>query len=214
MSGHCPTGPVTRRMARLARARGVLLQAVLAVLLLAGCAAAPVVPAVPAAPAVLARTVYLVRHAEKGAQPAADPPLTAAGEARALALAGVLADAGVRSIITTHLLRTRDTGRPLAERLGITPQLLRVAGPAADHARAVADAVRAMPAGAVLVVGHSNTVPLIIAALGGPKLPDICDAAYANLFVLQLAPDGTATLARTEYGARSGASAECPGMAP
>ncbi len=203
-----------RRTLRHAHAAGGLKLALLAVMLLAGCASAPAVSAVPVAPTAMARTVYLVRHAEKGAQPAADPPLTAAGEGRALALVGVLADAGVRSILTTHLLRTRDTGRPLAERLGITPQVLRVAGPAADHARAVADAVRAMPAGAVLVVGHSNTVPLIIAALGGPKLPDICDAAYANLFVLQLAPDGTATLARTEYGARSGGSAECPGMAP
>lgn len=211
MSDHGLAGAMTRWTRRHAHAAGVLTLALLAVLLLEGCAS---VPAVPAASTVMARTVYLVRHAEKGAQPAADPPLTAVGDARALALAGVLADAGVRSIITTHLLRTRDTGRPLAERLGITPQVIRVAGPAADHARAVAEAVRAMPPGAVLVVGHSNTVPLIIAALGGPRMPDICDAAYANLFVVQLAPDGTATLARTEYGARSGGSAECPGMAP
>ena len=211
MSEHRSIGAVRRWFVARTPERLPFARAVLAVALVWGCAS---VPAVPVAPAVVARTVYLVRHAEKGTQPAADPPLTAAGGARAQALVGVLADAGIRSVITTHLLRTRDTGRPLAERLGITPQVLRVAGPATDHAQAVAAAVRALPAGAVLVVGHSNTVPLIIAALGGPTMPDICDAAYANLFVLQLAADGTATLARTEYGARSGGAAECLGMAP
>jgi hypothetical protein len=53
----------------------------------------------------------------------------------------------------------------------------------------------------VLVVGHSNTVPAIIAALGGPKLPDLCDAAYSNLFLLHLPADGSAPrLVRSQYG--------------
>ncbi|MBI3789961.1 MAG: histidine phosphatase family protein [Gemmatimonadetes bacterium] len=155
-----------------------------------------------------------MRHAEKAAQPADDPPLTPAGVARANALAAALADAGVRSILTTQLLRTRETGRPLAAKLGIAPQVVGVTRAAREHARAVADAVREQPAGAVLVVGHSNTVPLIIEALGGPKLPDICDAAYANLYVVQLHADGKVSLARTEYGARSGGDADCPGMSP
>lgn len=177
--------------------------------------AAACTPATPApAPATLARTVYLVRHAEKAAQPADDPPLTAAGEARAKALAAALSDAGVTSILTTQLLRTRATARPLAEQLGIAPQAVAVSRAARDHARDVARTVREQPPGAVLVVGHSNTVPLIIEALGGPKLPDICDAAYANLYVVTLAADGKVTLARTEYGARSADDASCPGMSP
>ena len=165
-------------------------------------------------PVAVARTVYLVRHAEKGTEPANDPPLTAVGRARAQALAVALSDAGVRSILTTQLLRTRETARPLAEKLGLTAQVVGVSGAAREHARAVAEAVRGQPTGAVLVVGHSNTVPLIIEALGGPVLPAICDAAYANLYVVQLWADGKATLARAEYGARSADDTACPGMSP
>ena len=43
--------------------------------------------------------VLLVRHAEKEAQPAQDPPLTDAGSARARALVAVARDAGVSAII-------------------------------------------------------------------------------------------------------------------
>jgi hypothetical protein len=53
--------------------------------------------------------VLLVRHAEKAAEPADDPPLTAAGAERAQALATALQDAGVTAIITTPLRRTRET---------------------------------------------------------------------------------------------------------
>jgi broad specificity phosphatase PhoE len=170
-------------------------------------------PAAAPAP-VAARTVYLVRHAEKGTEPANDPPLTAAGQARAQALAVALADAGVRSVLTTQLLRTRETARPLAEKLGLQGQVVGVSGAAKAHAEAVAAAVKSQPAGAVLVVGHSNTVPLIIEALGGPAMPMICDSQYANLYVVQLWADGKVTLARTEYGARSPDDPQCTKMAP
>jgi len=56
-------------------------------------------------------------------------------------------------------------------------------GGAATHIAAVAKAVQ-QAKGVVLVVGHSNTVPAIIKALGGPTLPDICDANYSYFFVL------------------------------
>ena len=191
------------------RMRRQLVSTVVTLSVIGGCAPAAPTPA-PVAP----RTVYLVRHAEKGTEPANDPPLTNAGRARAQALSVALGDAGVRAILTTQLLRTRETGRPLAERLGITAQVVGVTGAAREHAADVARAVRAQPSGAVLVVGHSNTVPLIIEALGGPAMPAICDAAYANLYVVQLWGDGKVTLARTEYGARSPDDATCGGMTP
>ncbi len=193
----------------IVRRRAITLCGLAATALMGACTP----PAAAPAP-VAARTVYLVRHAEKGAEPAADPPLTPAGQARAKALAIALADAGVRSVLTTQLLRTRETARPLAEKLGIQGQVVGVSGAAREHAQAVAAAVKAQPAGAVLVVGHSNTVPLIIEALGGPAMPMICDSQYANLFVVQLWADGKVTLARTEYGARSPEDASCGGMPP
>ena len=79
------------------------------------------------------------------------------------------------------------------------------------HVAGVAQAVRARRGG-VLVVGHSNTVPAVIRALGGPAMPEICDAQYANLYVLVLAPGEPTRLARTRFGAVDPADAACDTM--
>jgi phosphohistidine phosphatase SixA len=153
--------------------------------------------------------VIFVRHAEKAAAPADDPPLTEAGIARASALVDALGGAGVKAIITTEFKRTKDTAEPLAQKLGITPQVVAargVAGPA--HITAVANAIRQHTSGTIVVVGHSNTVPAIIAALGGERMRDICEADYSGLYVL--ARVGTATsLVKSRYGADDG-SANAP----
>jgi phosphohistidine phosphatase SixA len=145
--------------------------------------------------------VILVRHAEKAAEPAADPSLTEAGFTRSQALAAALASTRVEAVITTELVRTRETARPLAESRGLTLEIVHT-GARDAHAKAVANAVRAHAGQTVLVVGHSNTIPAIIAALGGPKLPDICDTQYSNLFVLVVG-EGRADLVVSSYGASS-----------
>jgi broad specificity phosphatase PhoE len=151
----------------------------------------------PSAPSL----VLLVRHAEKGAEPASDPPLTATGIARAHALAAALRDAGVTSIITTQLRRTRETAQPLAMARGLTPEVVPITpGAFGAHVEAAVAAIRRHAGGVVLIVGHSNSVPAIIAALGGPRLPDICEGVYATLFVLQL-DKGGARLVQSRYGA-------------
>jgi broad specificity phosphatase PhoE len=131
--------------------------------------------------------VILVRHAERAAEPAGDPGLTPAGEQRAQALAQALAGLRVNAIVTTPLRRARDTAAPLAKALGLQPQIVEARG--AAHVPAVVEAVRAQT-GVVLVVGHSNTVPAILAGLGGPKLVDLCETSFNQVFLLQ--PDGEA----------------------
>ena len=90
-----------------------LLHCLLALLLLvaAACSSAkpPVAPAAPAA-----TVVYVVRHAEKGTDPPQDPPLTPAGEQRALALLEALRGQPVSQIYTSDTRRTRSTVAPLA----------------------------------------------------------------------------------------------------
>ena len=152
-----------------------------------------------AAPLRAADQVILVRHAEKRVDAGADPALSPAGEARAAALAEALSGAGVSAILITPFRRTRDTAAPLAARLGIEPVVVGVEGGLDAHAAAVAKAAREVP-GVVLVVGHSNTVPAIIGALGGPALPDLCESSYAHAFVLSEA-DGAPRLQRWRYGA-------------
>jgi broad specificity phosphatase PhoE len=151
--------------------------------------------------AVAAQTVILVRHAEKADEGGNDPALSAAGERRAQALAGALQDAGVTAVVTTELKRTQQTAGPLASKRGLTPEVVATRrGGADDHAAAVAEAVRRHKGGVVLVVGHSNTVPAIIGTLGGPRLPQICDAEYGNLFVLTFDTPGGVRLIRSKYG--------------
>ena len=121
-------------------------------------------------------TAVLVRHADVTG--AGDPPLNAAGQARAQELRHVLGDAGVSAILVSPLQRTQLTAAPLAADLGLVPAVH------ADVAGAVA-AIRARPASSVaLVVGHTNTLPDIVAGLGGPALPAIGASDFDNLFVL------------------------------
>jgi broad specificity phosphatase PhoE len=157
-----------------------------------------------------ATTILLVRHAEKGATPAKDPPLTAAGEARARALVGVTRDAGIDAIITSQYLRTRATAAPTAAALDITPDVI-TAGTAASVANVVS-AVRRHAGGSILVVGHSDTLPAIIEALTGRKPGAICDATYDNLFVVTLGPNRQPSLVRAKYGAPSPVDPACAHM--
>lgn len=147
-------------------------------------------------------TVFVVRHAEKAPEPKADPPLTAAGTSRAEALVEVLGAVKVTAVLSTDFARTRSTAAPLAARLGLTTELVDARAP--DHARVVADGLLSRHrGGTVVVVGHSNTAPDIVAALGAPRPAEICEGEYDNLYVVQVPVTGPATIERRKYGART-----------
>jgi broad specificity phosphatase PhoE len=136
-------------------------------------------------PAYAQKLVFVVRHAERadgGAmqmQAQTDPPLSAAGEARALKLAKMLGDAGIQAIFATEYRRTQDTAKPLATKLGLTIRQFPLRDTAALLAALRKDAANDI----VLIIGHSNTVPAILKALGGSDVA-IADDEYDNLFVL------------------------------
>jgi broad specificity phosphatase PhoE len=158
--------------------------------------AALLVPAVASAQ----QTIVFVRHAERAdggsgagmAAAPADPPLSAAGEARAARLAAMLADAGVKAIIATEFRRTQDTGKPLAARLGIKVDVV----PAKDTAGLVARVKGDHASDIILVIGHSNTLPDLIKAFGGPAIK-MRDDEYDAMYVLTPAT-GAVTLIRYE----------------
>lgn len=163
-------------------------------LLAAGCA--------PLAGGAPETTVYLVRHAERAAAPADDPLLTPAGDARARALASELANAGITRILVTPRQRTALTAAPLARARGITPEVIPLGTSTAAHVEAVAAAIRNLPAGTkVLVVGHSNTIPRIVTALGGPPFRDLCDGEYQTFFTVRLSAGRAARAETRPYGA-------------
>ncbi|HEX6746261.1 MAG TPA: phosphoglycerate mutase family protein [Longimicrobium sp.] len=149
-------------------------------------------------------TVILVRHGEKDTSNPLDPDpaLSPAGQQRARDLYQLLKGRHVDAIITTQLGRTRLTAAPLADSQHITAEVVPATRDAQANAADVAQSIRTRHAGqTVLVVGHSNTVTKIIAALGGPALADICDSAHGNLFTLVLPANGTPRLERAHYGA-------------
>jgi phosphohistidine phosphatase SixA len=159
--------------------------------------------------------VVLVRHAERSDAPAGDVALSEAGQSRADELAAALAEAHVDTIVTTQYRRTRDTAAPLARALNITPRVVDAGRDTAAHVNAMVAAVKAGGA-SVLVVGHSNTVPAIIGALGGPAMDELCEFEYSNLFTLALTPGQPARLVHGHYGAPDPpAATECRrGMKP
>lgn len=150
--------------------------------------------------------VVLVRHAEKAVNPKDDPPLTKAGQERARALVDALKDTKVTVIITSDAQRTRETAQPLAEALGLKPVVIGLGRSGAkSHADAVTAELRRQAGGVVVVVDHADTIPLIIAALGGPHVPEIASKEYADFFVLSPGPSG-ARLVHARYGAPDGGS--------
>jgi broad specificity phosphatase PhoE len=151
----------------------------------------------PAA-ALAQKLMFVVRHAERAdansstaSTMGADPLLSVLGEARAAKLASMLADSGIKAIFSTEYKRTQDTAKPLAAKLGLTPQSL----PASDTAGLVAKIKTAHSADIVLVVGHSNTVPAILKAFGGPDVT-VGDNEYDSLFIIVPA---TGAMTRIRY---------------
>ena len=142
------------------------------------------------APSVAAQElIVVVRHAER-ADATADSPLSAAGEARARRLADLLKDAGISRIYTTDLRRTIQTAAPLADTLHVSASAL----PAADRAALLTRVRGSAPHDRLLIVGHSNTVPEILTALGVTETIAIADAEYDNLFEVVPQPGGAAPL--------------------
>jgi phosphohistidine phosphatase SixA len=142
--------------------------------------------------------VFLVRHAERAdagmaaaKMAGADPELSDAGKARAQALAALLRDARISTIFTTQYKRTKDTAQPLAAASGAKVTVI----DATDGSGLIARVKGA--SGNVLVVGHSNTLPDLINALGIAEPVTIADDQFDDLFLVVRGPKPT--LLRLHY---------------
>lgn len=140
--------------------------------------------------------VYACRHAEKGTE-GNDPALTEAGTARAETLASMLKDVPLRAVFSTDTVRTRTTAGPTAKAHSLE---------VTSYSPKPGKLLEALGAqgGAVLVVGHSNTIPATLKELGADLATDELEG-FDDLFVLVKLP-GQVVLQRLHYGAASGAS--------
>ncbi|WP_229423022.1 SixA phosphatase family protein [Telluria aromaticivorans] len=131
--------------------------------------------------------IYLLRHGEKMSENG-DPDLTPQGRARAQHVSILLHRVGITHIFSTPTNRTRQTAEPLAQKTGLTVQVYDPRNP-----KALVEKVKGL-SGAVLVVGHSNTLPELVRLFGGAPGADIGDKEYDRLYQLTPGAGGVNTV--------------------
>lgn len=171
-------------------------------LLLAGTLAPPAAAQTDAIQTDAPTTIILVRHAEKADDDAADPSLSAAGEARAEALQEALMHRPLDAVYTTQLQRTVLTAAPVIDTH--QPEVKEHIVTRANipyHVASLADTLRTQhPGETVLVVGHSNTIPELVEAVSGYPVAPLADDQYDRFYLVRRSGD-TATLLTVRYGA-------------
>lgn len=146
------------------------------------------------APAQEPTTVIVVRHAEKVSEDS-DAVLSEAGWKRAAELLRVTEHAGVSALFASQYARAQQTLEPISDSRGLEIQV-HDAGDSPGLARRIL----ADHAGQVVIVsGHSNTVPAIVAALGAAEPAAIEDWDYDDLFVVTIGADGNASALHLSY---------------
>lgn len=139
-------------------------------------------------------TIFLVRHAEK--ESGADPVLTEAGEARAERLGALMDEIGVDYVFSSDTRRTRATAAPTAEAEGLEVVIYDL-----DQMEEFAEELRGM-SGTILVLGHSNTTPVLAAMLTGRDEGPVFDEAdYESLFRVEINALGEALAFQMSYDA-------------
>jgi broad specificity phosphatase PhoE len=143
-------------------------------------------------------TLFVVRHADRAGR---DDALSAAGLARATALAHVFAKEPLAAVYHSDTRRTRDTAAPLAQALGITP----LERPAMALQPLLEELLNEHRGERVLVVAHSNTAVQLVQDAGGPSLPKLAEDEFDDLFVLDICDCfvNRAKLLRLQYGSAS-----------
>jgi broad specificity phosphatase PhoE len=157
-------------------------------------------------------TLIFVRHAEAGAGDPRNPSLTPAGEQRAQTLLKALSSAGVGAVYTSEYARTQQTGGVVAAAAGVTPVTVPVSASSAAPGGAmpaassieerskemIARILREQQGKTVLVVGHSNTVPLLVKIASGEAVDAIADTEFDRMYVVTIR-DGVAHVIKARY---------------
>lgn len=133
----------------------------------------------------MAYDLYLTRHFEKQSG-GKDPELTELGAERAAALAILLKDAHIKQVYSTDYNRTQMTATPVAQMLKIditsyNPRELE------SFAKSILSTKQN-----TLIVGHSNTTPMLVHLLGG-QAQSIDESEYGDLFKISIEENKVST---------------------
>ncbi|QPG05339.1 histidine phosphatase family protein [Salinimonas marina] len=131
------------------------------------------------------KSVYLIRHAEKGITEghSRDPQLTECGQQRAQALAGFFKSVPLQAIYSTDYQRTLHTAAPIA-----SAQQLEVRQYDPNQLEQFAQTLQQQPEQNILVVGHSNTTPTLAKHLTGRPVAALTEADFDRLYQVLLTP--------------------------
>jgi 2,3-bisphosphoglycerate-dependent phosphoglycerate mutase len=145
-------------------------------------------------------SIIVVRHAEKDMTQSVDPGLSAGGELRAALLArmfGATTGPGrIDAIYVSPTVRSRATAAPLAAALGLTP----VAMPQEDGKSLARRVLHEHAGGRVLIVGHLDTVPAIVAALSGNgHIAKVPESQYGTMYIVTVPRIGHANFVELRY---------------
>ena len=112
-------------------------------------------------------TIYIVRHAERPVgQP--NPHLSEPGNERARTLADTLSNKSINSVMTTDSNRTRETAQPTATRFNIPLTFY-----GKDTIPGLVAQLKNTWGRNILIVSHSETIPLIVQQFGYALQSDI-----------------------------------------
>ena len=138
----------------------------IALLLITGANAAPV--------------IFIVRHAEKASTSDKNPDLSPEGQKRADALANILKNSQITAVFVTEFKRTQETAAPTARAAHVSPTVI-----VANDIGVLVERLRSLN-GNALVVGHGNTIPDLLKALGITTPVSIPEDDYAEIFAVVL----------------------------
>lgn len=136
------------------------------------------IPLLLAAAANAAPVIFIVRHAEKATTGGNDPALSPQGKKRAEALANILKDSQITAVFVTEFKRTQETAAPTARAAHVSPTVI-----PANNIGVLVEKLRTLN-GNALVVGHGNTIPDLLRALGIATPVSIPEDDYAEIFAV------------------------------
>jgi len=146
-------------------------------------------------------TIIFVRHAEQTSHDEADPSLSDAGRRRVAELTRQLADAdvvaGIDAVYSTPFKRSQETVQPIADALDLPINSYS----ATDTETVLENIMENHKGQIILVVGHSNTVPALIANLGASKnVPPIAQDEFDNIYIISIPWFGKTKTIRLRFG--------------
>lgn len=129
-------------------------------------------------------TLIFVRHAEKMDDGTRNPHLNEEGKARAARLANILLkEHDITAVYSTPFYRTLETAFPIADSLGLNIQEYGLDDPKA----LVQSIINENKGETALIVGHSNTTPLLVnLSIGEKRFEQLDEKAYGDIFIVSI----------------------------